>query len=91
MSLFDKDDLINEADKPKLEQQAKLTKSGITINHASRDADLLIVQTALKEGKHYPTVLTDEDTDLIVLALYHLGMKKGFASEIKQNRASSQH
>ena len=43
MSLFDKDDLINEADEPKLEQQAKLTKSGITINHASRDAEQKVV------------------------------------------------
>ena len=88
MSLFDRDDLINEADKPKLEQQAKLTKSGITINHASRDADLLIVQTALKEGKHYPTVLTDEDTDLIVLALHHFTNEKVLysTSEPKQSQ-----
>ena len=88
MSLFDKDDLINEADKPKLEQQAKLTKSGITINHASRDADFLIVQTALIEGKHYPTVLTDEDTDLIVLALHHFTNEKVLysTSEPKQSQ-----
>ena len=68
----------------------ELRKTGITVNHASGDADLFIVQTALKATNNYPTVLIDEDTDLIVLALCHLGMKKVFPSEIKQNRASSQ-
>ena len=35
----------------------KLAKTGIAVNDASGDADLLIVQTALKAAKDYPTVL----------------------------------
>ena len=35
----------------------KLTKTGIMVNHASGDADLLIVQAALKAAKVYPTDL----------------------------------
>ena len=54
----------------------KLTKTGITVNYDSGDADLLIVQTALKAGKDYPTVLTGEDTDLLLLALHHFTNEK---------------
>ena len=35
----------------------ELTKTGIAVNHASGDVGLLIVQTALKTAKDYPTVL----------------------------------
>ena len=48
------------------------------MNHASGDADLLIVQAALKAAKYYPTVLTGEDTDLLVLALHHFTNEKTF-------------
>ena len=57
-------------------QLARLTKTGIVVNPASGDADLLIVQTALKTAKDYPTVLTGEDTDLLVLALHHFRNEK---------------
>ena len=56
------------------------------MNHASGDNDLLIVQTALKAAKDYPTVLTCEDTDLLVLALHHSRMKKLFTYEPKQSQ-----
>ena len=46
------------------------------MNHASGDADLLIVQTALKAAKDYPTVLIAEDTDLLALALQHFTNEK---------------
>ena len=54
----------------------KLTKTDITVNYVSGDADLLIVQTPLKAAKDYPTVLTGEDTDLLLLALHHFTNEK---------------
>ena len=70
----------------------ELTKTGITVNHASGDADLLIVQTALKAAKDYPTVLIGEDTDLLVLALHHFTNEKAlyFTYEPKQNQQSAE-
>ena len=66
----------------------EFTKTGMTVNHASGDADLLIVQTALKATKDYPTVLIGEDTDLLVLALHHLTNEKAlyFTYEPKQSQ-----
>ena len=46
------------------------------VNPASGDADLLIVQTALKAAKDYSTVLTGENTDQLVLALHHFRNEK---------------
>ena len=46
------------------------------VNHASGDADLLIVQTALKAAKDYPTVLIGEDTNLLVLARHYFRNEK---------------
>ena len=54
----------------------ELTKTGITVNHASGAADLLIAQTALKSAKDYPAILIGEDTDLPVLALHHFTNEK---------------
>ena len=58
------------------------------MNHASGDADLLIVQTALKAVKDYPTVLTGEDTDLLILALHDFTNEKAlyFTYEPKQSQ-----
>ena len=66
----------------------KLTKPGIMVNHASGDADFLIVQTALKAAKDYHIVLIGEDTDLLVLTLHHF-MKKLFTLHMNQKRASN--
>ena len=65
----------------------ELTKTSILVNHASGNADLLIVQTALKTAKDYPTVLTGEDTNLLVLALHHFTNEKTlyFTYEPKQS------
>ena len=54
----------------------KLTKTCIAVNHASGDSERLIVQTALKAAKDYPTVPTGEDTDLFVLTLHHFKNEK---------------
>ena len=48
-----------------------LEQNGMQVRHAQGDADLLIVQTALQTAKNNSTVLIGEDTDLLVLALYH--------------------
>ena len=58
------------------------------MNHAAGDADLLIVQPALKAAKGYPTVLIAEDTDLLVLALHHFTNEKVpyFTYEAKQSQ-----
>ena len=64
----------------------ELTKTGIAVNHASGDADLLIAQTALKASKDYLMDLIGEDTDLLVLALHISQMKKLFTYEPKQSQ-----
>ena len=66
----------------------ELTKTGIAVNHASGDADLLIVQEAIKAAKDYPMVLTGEDTDLLVLALHDFTNEKAlyFTYEPKQSQ-----
>ena len=66
----------------------ELAKAGITVNHASGDADLPIVRTALKAAKDYPTVLIGEDTDVLVLALHHFTNEQAlyFTYEPKQNQ-----
>ena len=48
-----------------------LTDSGINVFHSNGDADLLVVQTALNIAKCHSSVIIGEDTDLLVLALYH--------------------
>ena len=40
--------------------------------HAQGDADVLIVQTAVESAKSRDTVLVGDDTDLLVLLLYHV-------------------
>ena len=66
----------------------KLTKTGISVNHASDNVYLVIVQTALKAAKDYPTVLIDEDSDLLVLALHHFTNEKAlqFTYESKHSQ-----
>ena len=54
----------------------KLTKTCIAVNHASGDSDHLIVQTALKAAKDYPTAPIGEDTDLFVFKLHHFKNEK---------------
>lgn len=49
-----------------------LEERGIDILHASADADLLIVEEAVKLCKTISTVVVGEDTDLLILLLHHV-------------------
>ena len=49
-----------------------LMKLGIQIHHTIDDADCLIVKTTLDVAASSTTVLIGEDTDLLVLLLYHV-------------------
>ncbi|KAL8558638.1 hypothetical protein ACOMHN_022561 [Nucella lapillus] len=49
-----------------------LMKLGFQIHHAKDDADCLIVKTTLDVAASSTTVLIGEDTDLLVLLLYHV-------------------
>ena len=48
-----------------------LQLSGCDVLHATGDADLLIVQTAIISAESNDTILVGEDTDLIVLLCYY--------------------
>lgn len=49
----------------------KLIESEIAVKHAEADADVLIALTAVESSHTRPTILLGEDTDLLVLLLYH--------------------
>ncbi|KAL8618503.1 hypothetical protein ACOMHN_000648 [Nucella lapillus] len=49
-----------------------LMKLGFQIHHAKDDADCLIVKTTLDVAASSTAVLIGEDTDLLVLLLYHV-------------------
>ena len=66
----------------------KLQMAGCRTDQARHDADLLIVQTAIATARQQPIVLIGDNTDLLVLLLYH-GEMDGYdlflASEPKQH------
>ena len=45
----------------------RLEQDGCRVLHATADADVLIVETAIKMAHHYDTVLVGDDTDLLIL------------------------
>lgn len=49
-----------------------LEENAITVIQAPGDADLLIVQTAVKSSLHRETVVISKDTDLLILLLHHM-------------------
>ncbi|KAK6191116.1 hypothetical protein SNE40_002860 [Patella caerulea] len=49
-----------------------LKSDGNHVRHASGDADVLIVPTAIESAQHHDTVLIGEDTDLLVLLFHHI-------------------
>ena len=68
-----------------------LEKKGMRVIHAEDDADLLIVKTALQMAKQDSTVLIGEDTDLLILALFHFKDEKEqfFTCEPKEKNTKS--
>ncbi len=52
----------------------KLERAGWSTEHAKHEANVLIVQTALASARTRDTVLIGDDTDLLVLLLYHADM-----------------
>ena len=66
----------------------KLKRAGCLTDQAKQDADLLIVRTAVTAARTKDTVLVGDDTDLLVLLLYHVEMNAHelfFAPEPKQS------
>ena len=51
----------------------KLERPGCTVFHAKQDADTLIVKSAIESAKTAETVLVGDDTDLLVMVIYHTG------------------
>ena len=49
----------------------KLKTAGLKVIQADEDADLVIAQEAVKQSSHQPTVVVADDTDVLVLLLYH--------------------
>ena len=68
--------LANKANKQRFINHIgdRLQRSGCTVIHATGNADLLIVQTAIQSARSVPTVLVGDDTDLLVLLCYHTEM-----------------
>ena len=65
-----------------------LQATGCQIFYASSDADVLIAQKTIESASVQDTVLVGDDTDLIVLLLYHsnpIGKGLFFAPEPKKN------
>ena len=54
----------------------KLCVYGCEVQHATSDADLLIVQTAVTLARLCETALVGDDIDLLVILLYHAGGNK---------------
>ena len=68
-----------------------LVEHGVTVRHASGDADLLIVETAVERAEQEVTYVIGEDTDLLVLLCYHVqnsSQKVYLRSDIRQNKQS---
>ena len=64
-----------------------LEENGIAVQHVHGDADCVIVQVALRSAMEYTTVLVGEDTDLLILLLFHVksDMKDVFFSSTRAN------
>ena len=49
----------------------EFANSNIRVKYCEGDADLLVVHTALEVAKHQNVTIIGEDTDLLILLLYH--------------------
>ena len=62
--------------------------TGCDVFHATSDADVLIVQKAIESADNQDTTLVGDDTDLLVLLLYHTKLTSYnlfFAPEPRKN------
>jgi hypothetical protein len=48
-----------------------LVSNGIRTEHAEADADVMIANTGIALAENYPTIIIGEDTDVLVLLLFH--------------------
>lgn len=71
---YKKDDFLNnEENKQRFIHflSDKLERAGCDINHAVNDADVLIIKAAVASARTKTTAVIGDDTDLLVLLLYH--------------------
>ena len=90
VSLKKKDFLSNITNKQKFLMLLSdyLQRAGCTTAHATGDADMLIVGKAIESSQSKDTVLIGDDTDLLVLLLYHADTNGNFlyiSPDPKQN------
>lgn len=50
-------------------------KHGCTVYHADGDADVDIVRAAVSSSRNATTTVIGEDTDLLILLLYHASVQ----------------
>ena len=76
VSLRKKDFLANKANTQRFLSQLGSfpEKAGCSTIHAKADADVPIVETVIQVAKSTTAVLVGDDTDLLVLLLYHVDM-----------------
>lgn len=69
--------LANETNKQRFiyELSNALQDGGVETHLADGDADCLIVRTALRKAEEEPTAVIGQDTDLLVLLLFHIKPK----------------
>lgn len=54
----------------------RLEETEVKVHHAESDADVMIVQTAITQSATNEVVVIGEDTDLLILLLYHADPEK---------------
>ncbi|KAG1664151.1 hypothetical protein GQR58_019964 [Nymphon striatum] len=81
--------LANKTNKQRIiNMLSKLRAQNCQTHHAAGDADLLIVQKAVESAATTDTVLIGDDTDLLILLIYHTNLKSCdmfFKPEPKKN------
>ena len=67
---------------------AKISKNNCTVYHTKLDAEFLIVQKAVETAEYSNTVVVGDETDLLVLLIYHTKLNHNeicFIPEPKKN------
>ncbi len=82
--------LANEANKQLFINllSERMEQAGCVTIHAQQDADLLIVRTAVQSAEVNDIIVVGDDTDLLVLLIYHTDLRAKqvfFAPEVKAN------